>query len=96
MGRCSHHEWLSCHFLCGLSIRRYAEAVQSALSSSSGGIAPYVGTDLLCTREEVSLTFLDAAILGPPIVILFLVKCSTAETSKASRVVKIQYRAWML
>ena len=46
--------------LCSPSVAYCAGTVRSALSSSSGEIALYVGVDLVCPKEEVSsATILD-------------------------------------
>lgn len=56
---------LSLPSLCGPSIICCAEAIQSALSSSSGGIALYVGIDLVYPQEERSSMSSYAALLDP-------------------------------
>lgn len=57
-----------CQSLCGLSILCCAEIVQSVFSSSSGGIAQYVGIYLVCLWEDASSGSSYPALLDPSLV----------------------------
>lgn len=59
---------LSYPFLHDPSIVYCAQAVQSTLSSSSGGTALYIDIDLMCPCEEVSSGSVYATILDHPLI----------------------------